>query len=288
MATLPNPRFNLRRPNGDSPTLISLIIRFNGNRIVYSTGYSVHPKDWDFKAQRPISKEKRPDLFSIRRGLNDLSLFCTSIYLSKGGKVSTKDFKSLLDQKTGRTKTLVKRNVSFFEFMDAELQEMKDSKMRYNSWKMFQKYVRLLKSFGYEVYGRNGFSYEDVDWELRLNLIDWLSERGFQLSYGNKALKFLRQFLERARRKKLHNNTQYQGTGWSVPTTKAKGQIVILTLDELTYLSELKLSGRMAKIRDILLIGMGTGQRYSDFSNYKPENFYTTELGVQLLSIISQ
>lgn len=46
--------------------------------------------------------------------------------------------------------------------------------------------------------------YEDVDWNFRLRLIDWLGEREAMLSCGNKALGIPRQFMERARRKKLH------------------------------------------------------------------------------------
>ena len=45
------------------------------------------------------------------------------------------------------------------------------------------------------------FTYEDVDWNFRLTMIDWLAERKVKLSYGNKTLDFLRRFLERARRK---------------------------------------------------------------------------------------
>ena len=289
MAKLPTPKFNLRLPNGESETLISLILRFNGKRLVYSTGYSIHPKDWDFKAQRPILRDHRPEFFTIRRALDDLSSYCVSIHLEQDfGNISPEGFKQLLDLKTGKTVLEVSEKPTFFEFLDMELQEMKDSKMRYESWKMFQKYVRKLKEFGYEVFGSKGFTYEDVDWNLRLKLIDWLTDKNDQLSYGNKTLKFLRQFLERARRKKLHSNIEYQGAGWTVSPTKAKGQIATLTVDELAYLADLKLGDHLAKIRDILLIGAGTGQRFGDFSKYKPENFYTTPSGIPLLSIISQ
>ena len=49
MAKLPKPKFYLRLPNGDSETLISLMVSYCGKRLVYSTGYSIHPQDWDAK-----------------------------------------------------------------------------------------------------------------------------------------------------------------------------------------------------------------------------------------------
>ncbi|MBK7870749.1 MAG: hypothetical protein IPJ74_08695 [Saprospiraceae bacterium] len=123
---------------------------------------------------------------------------------------------------------------------------------------------------------------------LRLELIDWLTKRNVQLAYGNKTLKVLRQLMERARRKKLHRNIDYQGRGWTVPETKAKGQIVTLNPVELQTLADLQLFGFAEKVRDLFLIGAGTGQRFSDFSKYVPNNFYQTMKGTPLVSVISQ
>ena len=38
----------------------------------------------------------------------------------------------------------------------------------------------------------------------------------------------------------------------------------------------------------LFLIGAGTGQRFSDYSKYEPDNFYRTLNGIPLLSVISQ
>ncbi len=104
--------------------------------------------------------------------------------------------------------------------------------------------------------------------------------------------KFFRQnlhglLLERARRKKLHSNTDYLGDGWTIPRKKAKGEKAILNAQELGILANLELSGHLEKVRDICLIGAGTGQRYSDFSKYTPDNFYRTLNGISILSLIS-
>ena len=125
-------------------------------------------------------------------------------------------------------------------------------------------------------------------WNFRLKFIDWLAEKEVKISYGNKALGILRQFLERARHRKLHNNTQYQGSGWFVPQKKAAGEKVILTPEELQRLADMKLSGYLKKVRDLFLIGAGTGQRFSDYSRYQPHHFYHTTKGVPILSLISQ
>ncbi|MEL6659157.1 MAG: phage integrase SAM-like domain-containing protein [Bacteroidota bacterium] len=290
MAKLPVPKFNLRRASAKSPTLISLVYRYRGHRLVYSTGHSIHPKDWNFKTQRPIEQTKRPELFIIKRSLDNLATLCTSIYLNHdNGDITPSIFKELINN--GTTSVALyqsKGTMPFFDFITREIEEMKAANMKRGSWKMFQVHSRILREFAEQRGGQEVFTYEDVDWNLRLELIDWLTNRNVKLEYGNKTLKTLRQFLERARRKKLHTNTEYQGSGWIVSQKKAKGDIVTLTTKELDTLARMPLTGFLAKIRDILLIGSGTGQRFSDFSVYTPSNFYATSSGIPLLSLISK
>ncbi len=211
------------------------------------------------------------------------------------GSISVKEFKHQLDVKTGR---LIINSTSiglskqgalqppFLEFLDLELEEMKrDVGIRKNSIKPYKMHAEILKRFAREV---RPFNYEDVDWNFRLELIDWLAGRNCKLAYGNKTLSVLRQFLERARKKKLHTNVLYQGTGWMVAKKKAVGEKVILNSEELQRLADLKLFDFADKVRDLFLIGAGTGQRFSDYSRYSFNNFYKTINGIPILSIISQ
>jgi hypothetical protein len=51
------PKFLLKDPKSDSETLISLVVRWNNDRLYYSTGEKIHPKNWDFKSRRTIVAE---------------------------------------------------------------------------------------------------------------------------------------------------------------------------------------------------------------------------------------
>lgn len=295
MAKLPKTKFNLRLPKAKSETLISLVFRYRGQRLVYSTGYSVHPKDWDFKSQRPIQRERRADLFTIKRQLDDLAKYCMNIFIEANyGSISLEAFRKQLDIKTGKASIpdaskgdleQEEKRPTFLEYLDLELEEMKTQGMRMSSWDSFDRHAKILKRFAKEV---KYFDYDDVDWNFRFEFIDWLASRNIKLGYGNKTLSTLRQFLERAKRKKLHTNGDYQGMGWVVQQKKAKGQMVILTPEELQQLADLRLFDFAEKVRDLFLIGAGTGQRFSDYSRYTPDNFYKTFNGIPILSIISQ
>lgn len=288
MAKIPTPRFTLKNPHGPN-SLVYLIFRYRTHKLRYSTQVNIALEDWDKKTQRPVAKERRPDLWAIRRTLENIAEQTTAIYIEHNyGALSKDAFKDHLDVRLNRVvpeQTIQKEIVPFFTFMDRELKEMEATGMKKGSLKMFKLHVGILKKFAK---AKGKFCYEDVNWHLRLKLIDWLSTRDIQLAYGNKTLNVLRQFMERARRKGYHNSTAYQGQGWQVRPLKAEGEKIILTTAELSRLASMSLTGHHKKIRDILLIGCGTGQRFSDFSKLTKQQFYTSGKGVPLLSLISQ
>jgi hypothetical protein len=291
MLKIPQPRFNLKSPKSAEATLIFLVFRFNGNRIQHSTSITIHPKDWDFRSQKPKLNSQNPRLFEISNELEALSSKCIQIYLdSNYGRISINDFKLKLCESNEELESSFNEALEgspLIDFIEKELESMKASKMKLGSYKSFLTHANLIREFSSIHYNSTPLKFEDIDWNFRLKLIDWLSDKNVQLGYGNKTLKILNQFMERARRKKLHSNTEYLGAGWTVRPTKAKGQLVTLSIDELEAISKMELDGHLAKIRDILLIGCGTGQRHSDFSKYRPENFYTTQSGIPILSFVS-
>ena len=286
MAKIPTPRFTLKNPNKDR-SLIYLIFRYRNNKFRYSTQINIALKDWDTRTQRPIEKERRPDLWTIRRTLDDIAEQTRTVYIENNyGALSKDEFKQQLDTRLGRVELpSTEKAIPFFKFIEQELQEMQNTNMKHSSYKSFKLHTDILKKFA-KAKGR--FSYDDVDWSLRLKLIDWLASKNVQLAYGNKTLNILRQFMERARRKGHHACTAYQGQGWQVRPLKAKGEKVTLSTNELQVLADMELRGHLKKVRDLLLIGCGTGQRFSDFSKLRAEQFYTTAKGVPLLSLISQ
>ncbi|WP_410479187.1 hypothetical protein [Pedobacter miscanthi] len=40
-------KLNLREPNTEKETPINVIIRYNGQKLVYSSGKRIHPSMWD-------------------------------------------------------------------------------------------------------------------------------------------------------------------------------------------------------------------------------------------------
>ncbi len=287
MAKIPRPRFNLKKPQAKAETLIYLVYRYRGQKLRYSTQLTILPHEWDFKSQRPLEQERRPDLWAIRRQLDDYAAYTKAIYIEHDyGVLSKEEFKALLNKKSGRICQEQRRGeVPLLEFIDLEMAEMEASGMKSDTLRMFRLHTRLIKKFAEE---KGGFSYGNMNWDLRLKLIDWLSARNIQVSYGNKTIDTLKQFVERARRKGHHSFVGHQGSGWRVKPLKAEGPKIVLSVNELELFASLEIGGFLEKVRDLLLIGAGTGQRFSDFSRLRPEHFYRTMSGIPLLSLISK
>lgn len=57
---IPQPRFLLRNPKDKKPTPISCHLRFDNERIIFSTGEIILPTEWDPKRQGAINSKKYP------------------------------------------------------------------------------------------------------------------------------------------------------------------------------------------------------------------------------------
>ena len=188
MQKLPKPRFNLKTPGAQKETLIFMVYRYRGRKLLYSTGLTIHPKDWDFKIQRPVELNRRPDLWKIHRDIDHLASICKSIYMDADyGQIEVADFKKQLDQLTQKVpgpsskESVPKERITFFEFLDQELVEMRATHMKYDTWRMFKLHAHNLKKFAKH---RGTFDFDDVYWDLRLDLVDWLASRNDQVGYG--------------------------------------------------------------------------------------------------------
>ena len=77
---IPQPRFLLRDPNDKKPTSIYCHLRFNNDRIVFTTGEKIHPKEWDSEKQRAINSKKFPHNSELNIWLDKIDSEIKSIF----------------------------------------------------------------------------------------------------------------------------------------------------------------------------------------------------------------
>ena len=106
MAKIPVPRFTLKDVNAKTRSLVYLIYRYRGLKLRYSTQISIALEDWNRKTQRPHAKERRPDLWAIRRKLENISEHTKDIYIEYSyGNLSKEQFKRELDIRLDRVES---------------------------------------------------------------------------------------------------------------------------------------------------------------------------------------
>ena len=114
-------KLNLREPNAQKETPINVVIRYNGDKLVYSSGKRILPTHWDINFQRAKKSKEYPhaellnsNLRSITHGIEvEIETFLKQ---NDQQYPDNKQLKSILDLKFGRITKSEKK--TFFEFIN--------------------------------------------------------------------------------------------------------------------------------------------------------------------------
>jgi len=269
--------FFLKEPNANKDTLIYLIyyIKKQGKNFKYSTGQKSHPDDWNFDDRLPKSKRgsagvKARHLSSILSQYSSL-LEKTIKHCQSENEPITRDFLKFTFDGHFRYKGADRKIKSV---VDA-VQDFIDTKDRSGglstSWK--QKYSNLKKKLQYFGEHKNKkLSFEEIDQ-------DWIDEYcGYLRTIDKEPFKphndntlhrninFLFTFLYWAEGK--HHNINLKKI--KNPVKRYQPDDVHLTGKEVELLEQIKLPrASLERVRDLFLIGVYSGQRFSDYSVFE-------------------
>jgi len=112
-------KFLLKKPNGKGTTLISMYFRFNGRRLVYSTGIKVKPSDWISDKQRCVKNKDFREGNIINNNLEKLSNTIKSVYLEVTYPgLTVQEFKKHFLKALGEGEEEEEGEVSFMEYFE--------------------------------------------------------------------------------------------------------------------------------------------------------------------------
>ena len=129
--------FNLRRKNCNGETLILLVIRYDNNKLQYSTKESIHPRYWETDKkkrnfQRAIDSKSFPEHPEFNARLNFIEAVAHNAYrqfLNDNNKPpSVEELRELLNIRFGRFEQ--KERMDLFDFIK---QLISDAKTRFNT-----------------------------------------------------------------------------------------------------------------------------------------------------------
>lgn len=276
-------KLNLREPNAEKETPINVIVRYNNQKLVYSSGKRIVPKYWDVVGQKA---KKSKDFTSAELLNSSLRAIVQTIHSEVETYLKDNDqkfptaqlLKQLLDIKFSRTAVAVRK--SFFEFIDwfsyvyAPKKQIvtnnETSVTSVNTIKTYTTTLRLLKVFAKE---QGDFDFKDINMNWYFRFTDWCnSVKNYNPSTIGKHIKVIKSWLRKAEEEGLHNVTFYKHRDFRKPAYLS--DTVYLNKDELRSIHGLDLSKRIEldRIRDLFLIGAWTGLRFSDFNRLAVSN----------------
>lgn len=262
-----NIRFNLRDKQAKERTAIILIVCLWGLRLKFSTGLHIHPKLWDVKANRP----RRGQLPHVRLQLDQLATIAEKV-LSGARYLTQSDFARLMNEATG--KTVSAKTPYLLAFIRQYCEENERKALRSTATTLFNFVTKSrVESWGeinFDKAKSSDILFDTLDWNFREKFYRYCLDCGLSISYTQAKLKHLAQFINEGRKRGHHSNSISIESGFQEVKQVAKQLPVTLTLEELNRLASLELNGQDEKVRDLFLIGLFTGQRFSDYSNIKP------------------
>tara|TARA_R100001377_G_scaffold54623_1_gene32256 strand:- start:283 stop:1470 length:1188 start_codon:yes stop_codon:yes gene_type:complete len=251
--------FYLKDRKSEKETLILLRYYVNKDKKIFqlSTKKKINPKDWSKETKLPIAKRGGAGM-QTRKLTSELSKINDKLesIILKHGKALT--IARLKDEFNTKKKDLFYCTDYFDSFIKERIKNNDVSLSRIKRYKTIQNKLvefEALNKIRYKIIDLDQFFYNDFIIYLRenYNLFD-----NTMLAY----IKVIKTFLHWLEFKGIQVNNDYKNVKISTHETDD----VALTTEEIHLIESAVLTESNDKIRDLFLIGVYSGQRWSDYS----------------------
>lgn len=269
--------FFLKEPKSQNDTIIYLIyyIKSEGRNFKYSTGQKINPKDWNFDARMPISKRgslgvKLKHISSILIQYSDF-LESTIRTFELNNELTSNE---LLKDKFNihfKKKKVTRKSPYITDIIEVFIESRYNSLALSKTWK--QKYFNIKnKILIYEQHINKKIKFSDIDNVFFDDLCGFLRKIDippFKPHNDNTLARFIgmvKTFLK-------WSYNDYHTLDLSKITNPVKSyqaDDVYLTEKEIEKLENIELNNeKLSESRDMFLIGIYSGQRFSDYSVFE-------------------
>ena len=281
--------FHLKNPKGDKESLIyfSAYFKNEGKKLIYSTGESIIPKEWEFKNRMPNDLTGRTTRANKHRTINvqlnrytDFYIKIINRYIHLEQDITIENIRNEFDKEFKKTKAGSRDFfVVYDKFMAEKINDKTDKANSTSTIKRYEYNKKLLQDFE-----------ESKDVKLNFNQID---------------KNFYNAFINYCTNKKKHStNTLSRNIGlfktfmnWAVLNRytykldfqefkNIKKEItdeVALSKEQVVEIFnfEFRNNERLERVRDLFVFGCFTGMRYSNYSKIKKNDIVDNHIKVR-------
>ena len=280
-------RFNLR-PNGTKDPYIQLIYRINGDnkKLVIGTKLNVPTEYWNKRTMRVRETKDYPE-FALYNS-----------YLNKWEEsVNTAMSKYLLDNTTP-SKLQLKKDIlsimkggkssrdkaTFSEYFDQFIEKRKLTQVTAGTIRVYENARNHVERFRTRQLHGVSLEFQDLDKDFFIRFISYLSH-SLERNTINKIIKRIRTVLHEAEEDGIKVNDDYKLKHSQISYRRQPK--IYLSLSEIEEINKVELEShsRLDRVRDLLLIGLWTGLRYSDMSRVNASHISRLAGGKRIIKI---
>lgn len=271
----PEPTFVLKDPNSESLTLINMIVRFNNERIVYSTGEKILKTNWDSATQKAYVNRSFLEGSQINDELERCKQKCREVFRNftyNQKEVKKEDIKIELDK-------LIRGHVPKAEmdiYLTDFIKQMSDS-TNHSKWTKISYNNTREHILSFEDTKHCRYKLRNIDLLFYDGLVKYLMEKSLAKNTIAKIIKNLKVFLSKAM--DLGLIPENRGLLRKMAKPEEETSKIYLNKDEIKAIYELDLSEnkKFERVRDLFVLACNVGLRFSDFVAIKRENISTTK-----------
>ena len=230
----------------------------------YSTKIKIDRSEWDLKTQRP--KARRGKTGEANRNITHELNEYQQAYDTLKSKYKVSLTKEIVKKEFDRHFQLAQtvKSLTYSDYFEIYIQQKKESdSVKKDS---YQKYTRIHTAImAMQKKAKKTFYLKDFDNAFFMDFIAYLrTEKNISDNTLQRKLGFFKSFLNWCIISGYQVNMDFK----KVRVKTRETSHVSLTEDELQILTKIKLNDRLDYYRDLFLIGVYSGQRYSDYSRF--------------------
>tara|TARA_R100001443_G_scaffold6700_3_gene15744 strand:- start:10333 stop:11526 length:1194 start_codon:yes stop_codon:yes gene_type:complete len=256
--------FFLNKPNSNiSPIRLRYYIKSEKKIFNYSTGISIDPKNWNKENRMPKAKagvagfELKQITSQLNRYVEELHTSINNIE-SEDKPVTREELKKRLNQ---RFKHVFVKKTTLLDHLDAFIEE-KVSFGKYQN-RTIDKYNALKNKI---IYFKKDAKLTDINKKFMIDFINFLRLKHNMTDITlNRNIGYLKTFLKWCRYSGIKLDETYN----QVTVSTRDADHVHLSKEQVRTLENLILNKTLNKYRELFLIGVYSGQRFSDYTVFK-------------------
>lgn len=260
-------KFILKEPNSDKETPIRMYCYFGGKVIIISTGFKVHPDNWNKPTQR-IKKDpkKVKDSAKINYYLGNMSDIANSVntdFVGKKKEFTKEEFKNIVDRRiAGKPDVDIPIVPKFMESL-VEFTRLDEEKTGVKG--NLVKAVKIIKDYDSDW---GSLIFEGFDLTYCNGLISYMTyDKLYSPNYIALIISQIKKYLKLTMAAGIHNSAEFL----KFKAQNIEVDSIVLTDDQIQKLELVELDEYNDRIRDFFLVQVNTGLRYVDTSRLVPE-----------------